>query len=136
MAPNLQFVRIPNCQAVRSEPSKVERNNPNMGVQRHVAGDDSRMHIFVCVSSRVRQSGTLPLACVVIQDRSTKTGVTMARTKKKIVRREWTKDDVRQLKTMAKAKAGVTRISKSLKRTAGATSVMAAKLGVSLSTRT
>jgi hypothetical protein len=56
-------------------------------------------------------------------------------TAKKIVRREWTKDDVRQLKTMAKAKAGVRRISKSLKRTAGATSVMAAKLGVSLSTR-
>ena len=64
-----------------------------------------------------------------------KTGVTMARTKKKIVRREWTKDDVRQLKTMAKAKAGVTKISKSLKRTSGATSVMAAKLGVSLSMR-
>jgi len=59
----------------------------------------------------------------------------MARTKKKIVRREWTKDDVRQLKTMAKAKAGVTKISKSLKRTSGATSVMAAKLGVSLSMR-
>ena len=58
----------------------------------------------------------------------------MARTKK-IVRREWTKDDVRQLKTMAKAKAGVTKISKSLKRTSGATSVMAAKLGVSLSMR-
>ena len=38
----------------------------------------------------------------------------MARTKK-IVRREWTKDDVRQLKTMAKAKAGVTKISKSLR---------------------
>ena len=54
---------------------------------------------------------------------------------KKIVRREWTKDDVRQLKTMAKAKAGVTKISKSLKRTSGATSVMAAKLGVSLSMR-
>jgi hypothetical protein len=36
---------------------------------------------------------------------------------------------------MAKARAGVTKISKSLKRTAGATSVMAAKLGVSLSTR-
>jgi len=59
----------------------------------------------------------------------------MARTKKKIVRREWTKDDVRQLKAMAKAKAGVTKISKSLKRTSGATSVMAAKLGVSLSMR-
>jgi hypothetical protein len=54
---------------------------------------------------------------------------------KKIVRREWTRDDVRQLKTMAKAKAGVTRISKSLKRTPGATTVMASKLGVSLSTQ-
>jgi hypothetical protein len=37
------------------------------------------------------------------------------------------------MKTMAKAKAGVGKISKSLKRTPGATSVMAAKLGVSLS---
>lgn len=54
---------------------------------------------------------------------------------KKIVRRAWTKDDVRQMKTMAKARSGVTRIAKALKRTPGATSVMAAKLGVSLSTR-
>ena len=54
---------------------------------------------------------------------------------KKIVRREWTKDDVRQMKTMAKAKAGVRKIAKSLKRTPGATTVMAAKLGVSLSMR-
>lgn len=54
---------------------------------------------------------------------------------KKVVRREWTKDDVRQMKTMAKAKAGVTKIAKSLKRTPGATSVMAAKLGVSLAMR-
>lgn len=59
----------------------------------------------------------------------------MARTKK-IVRREWTKDDVRQLKAMAKAKAGVKKISRTLKRTPGATSVKAAKLGVSLSMRT
>ena len=41
--------------------------------------------------------------------------------KKKIFRREWTKEDVRQLKTMAKAKAGVKKIAKSLKRTPGAT---------------
>jgi hypothetical protein len=61
-----------------------------------------------------------------------KIGAKMAKAKK-IVRREWTKDDVRQMKTMAKAKAGVGKISKSLKRTPGATSVMAAKLGVSLS---
>lgn len=55
--------------------------------------------------------------------------------KKKIVRREWSKDDVRQLKTMAKAKAGVTKIAKALKRTPGATSVKAVKLGISLSMR-
>jgi hypothetical protein len=66
--------------------------------------------------------------------RFTKTGAKMAKAKK-IVRREWTKADVRQLKTMAKARAGVAKISRSLKRTPGATSVMAAKLGVSLSMR-
>jgi hypothetical protein len=55
--------------------------------------------------------------------------------KKKISRREWTKEDVRQLKTMAKAKVGVKKIAKSLKRTPGATTVKAAKLGISLSTR-
>jgi len=41
---------------------------------------------------------------------------------------------VRQLKTMAKAKAGVKKIAKSLKRTPGATTVKAAKLRISLST--
>ncbi len=55
--------------------------------------------------------------------------------KKKISRREWTKEDVRQLRTMAKAKSGVKKIAKSLKRTPGATTVKAAKLGISLSTR-
>jgi hypothetical protein len=56
-------------------------------------------------------------------------------TKKKIVRREWTKADVRQMKAMAKTKVGVGKIAKALKRTPGATSVRAAMLGVSLSTR-
>jgi hypothetical protein len=54
---------------------------------------------------------------------------------KKLVRRAWTKDDVRTMKTMAKAKSGVVKIAKALKRTPGATTVMAAKVGVSLSTR-
>ncbi len=54
---------------------------------------------------------------------------------RKVVRRAWTKDDIRTMKTMAKARSGVTRIAKALKRTPGATSVMAAKLGVSLSMR-
>ena len=55
--------------------------------------------------------------------------------KKKLVRRAWSKEDVRMLKTMARDKQGVTKIAKVLKRSPGATSVMAAKRGVSLSTR-
>jgi hypothetical protein len=54
---------------------------------------------------------------------------------KKAGRRAWTKDDVRTMKKMAKAKSGVAKIAKALKPTPGATTVMAAKLGVSLSTR-
>jgi hypothetical protein len=55
--------------------------------------------------------------------------------KKKTVRREWTNADVRQLKSLAKQKAGVTKIAKKLKRTPGATAAKAHILGVSLSTR-
>jgi hypothetical protein len=54
--------------------------------------------------------------------------------KKKIVR-QWSKEDHRTLKTMAKEKNGVKKIAKALKRTVGATSVMAAKRGISLSMR-
>ena len=52
-----------------------------------------------------------------------------------MVLRPWTKDDVRTMKAMARAKAGVTKIAKALKRSPGATTVKAAKLGVSLSMR-
>jgi hypothetical protein len=55
--------------------------------------------------------------------------------KKKLVRRSWSKEDVRTLKTMAKDKEGVSKIAKALKRSPGAISVMAAKRGVSLSMR-
>jgi hypothetical protein len=54
---------------------------------------------------------------------------------KKAVRRAWTKDDVRQMKTLAKTKTGVAKIAKALKRTPAATAAMATKLGVSLSMR-
>ena len=54
---------------------------------------------------------------------------------KKVVRRAWNKDDVRTMKAMAKAKSGVAKIAKALKRTPGATTVMAAKLGINLSMR-
>jgi hypothetical protein len=59
----------------------------------------------------------------------------MAKRIKKTIRRAWTKNDVRQMKTMAKAKSGVKKIARTLKRTPGATTAMAAKLGVSLSMR-
>jgi hypothetical protein len=61
-------------------------------------------------------------------------GIKMAKTKK-ILRRAWSKEDVRQLKTMAKTKVGVTKISKALKRTTSATMAKASVLGVSLDTR-
>jgi hypothetical protein len=55
--------------------------------------------------------------------------------KKEVVRRAWTKDDLRALKTMAKEKHGATKIAKALKRTVAATRAMAVKRAVSLSTR-
>jgi aspartate oxidase len=55
--------------------------------------------------------------------------------KKTTVRRAWTSSDVRELKSLAKNKAGVARIAKVLKRTAGAIAVKAHQLGVSLDTR-
>ena len=54
---------------------------------------------------------------------------------KKVVSRAWSKEDVRTLKTMAKSKAGVNKISKALKRTVPATMAKASMLGVSLDTR-
>jgi hypothetical protein len=55
--------------------------------------------------------------------------------KKATVRRAWTPSDVRELKSLAKKKAGVAGIAKALKRTAGAIAVKAHQLGVSLDTR-
>ena len=55
--------------------------------------------------------------------------------KKPVARRAWTSSDVRELKSLAKKKAGVTKISKALKRTIGATTVKAHQLGISLSMR-
>jgi hypothetical protein len=50
--------------------------------------------------------------------------------KKKVVRRAWTKDDLRLLKSLAREKKGAKKIAKALKRTEGATTVMAAKRGI------
>jgi hypothetical protein len=58
-----------------------------------------------------------------------------AKMAKKTIVRRWSKEDHRTLKTMAKDKKGANKIAKALKRTVGATSVMAAKRGISLSMR-
>ena len=67
-----------------------------------------------------------------VRKRPPNTGVVMA---KKSTRREWTKEDVRELKALARQKTPVAKIAKSLKRTPGATQQKAFTLGVSLDTR-
>ncbi|UFX41927.1 hypothetical protein HAP47_0021765 [Bradyrhizobium sp. 41S5] len=55
--------------------------------------------------------------------------------KKSVKRREWTQDDMKTMKALAKQKAGVAKIAKKLKRTPAAVMVKASLLGVSLDTR-
>ena len=56
-------------------------------------------------------------------------------TKKKATRRAWTSFDLLEMKSLAKKKVGVVKISKALKRTIGATTIKAHQLGISLSMR-
>jgi hypothetical protein len=49
--------------------------------------------------------------------------------------REWTKNDVKELKTMARSKTPATKMAKALKRTVGATRQKALVLGISLNSR-
>jgi hypothetical protein len=55
---------------------------------------------------------------------------------KKTKRREWTAQDVRELKQLAKAKTPAAQIARKLKRTEGATRQKALTLDVSLNSRT
>lgn len=52
--------------------------------------------------------------------------------KKKTVRREWTKDDVKELKSHSKARTPVAKISKATKRSVGALRQKALSLGIGL----
>jgi len=54
---------------------------------------------------------------------------------KRTARREWSKADLRELKTMARARAPAKSIGRRLKRTEGAVRQKAFSLGASLSTR-
>jgi hypothetical protein len=60
-------------------------------------------------------------------------GNDMARKNSK--RREWTKTDIRELKTLARGKTPAGKIARTLKRTEGATRQKAFSLGVSLDSR-
>ena len=55
--------------------------------------------------------------------------------KKGSKRREWTKIDIRELKTLARGKTPAGKIARALKRTEGATRQKAFSLGVSLNSR-
>jgi hypothetical protein len=54
---------------------------------------------------------------------------------KKSKRREWTSDDIRTLKSLAKKKTKAGAIARALKRTEGATRQKAFSLGLSLDAR-
>jgi hypothetical protein len=54
---------------------------------------------------------------------------------KKTKRRDWTAEDVRELKQLAKAKTPASKIARELKRTEGATRQKALTLSVSLDSR-
>jgi hypothetical protein len=56
----------------------------------------------------------------------------MAKKVKKIVRREYTKADVKELRAHSKAKTSVAKIAKATKRTVGSLRQKALKLGIPL----
>ncbi len=58
-----------------------------------------------------------------------------AKSKQKSKRREWTAQDVRELKSLARLKTPASRIARKLKRTEGATRQKALTLHLSLDSR-
>jgi hypothetical protein len=56
----------------------------------------------------------------------------MAKAKKKIVRRGYTKDDIRTLKAHSKAKTPIAKVSKQMKRSVGALRAKAHQIGIGL----
>jgi hypothetical protein len=59
----------------------------------------------------------------------------MAKKVKKVVRREYTKADVKELRAHSKARTPVAKIAKSTKRSEGSLRQKARKLGISLGHR-
>ena len=52
--------------------------------------------------------------------------------KKKIVRREYTKEDIKELKAHSKARTPIVKVAKAMKRTEGSLRQKAIKLGIGL----
>jgi hypothetical protein len=59
----------------------------------------------------------------------------MAQKRKRRTRREWTKEDLREMKGHSRARTPVAKMSKLMKRTAGALRQKALHLGLSLGHR-
>jgi hypothetical protein len=91
--------------------------------------------VLKCWCLKIAANAALALAKGNVIEGRSYNRATMAKKEKKQIRRVWTKEDLRLMKSMAKDRKGVTKIAKALKRTPGATTVMAAKRGVSLSMR-
>ena len=71
-----------------------------------------------------------------MQSRNYVRGVSMASNiKRRVRRREWTQQDIRELKMHSKGKTSVAVISKSMKRTPGALRQKARVLGIPLGHR-
>jgi hypothetical protein len=61
--------------------------------------------------------------------------MTTTNTKKRLKRRAWSKDDVREFKLLAKQKTPAPKIAKHFKRSEGAIRQKALNLGISLNSR-
>jgi hypothetical protein len=75
------------------------------------------------------------LASVIFRARSAaqqQAGMAMAKKAKKIVRREYTKADVKELRAHSKARTPVTKISRLMKRSEGSLRQKALRLGIRL----
>jgi len=89
-----------------------------------------REQISSILNSALRRSTSQQVLCWVL---CFQIGDDMAKRNSK--RREWTKTDVRELKTLAREKTPARKIARTLKRTEGATRQKAFSLGVSLDSR-
>ena len=78
----------------------------------------------------------LPIETIVLEGPSIQTEIEVAKkAKKNIVRREYTKADVRELRAHSKAKTPIAKIMKLTKRTEGSLRQKAIKLGIRLGHR-